>query len=279
MEVSLDERLDVAPAPWSPFLAVVSRLALVGALGLAVTAYVALRTSLGLRLDPKVMDAVSSSAEEQFGLHVALRSSTHWAIAALVLVCALLTLVRHRLDLALGAAVAVGGAYLTTDFLQHELFTRPGLDPEMNGLPSQHATVALSLALAAVIVAPSAWRSIVATGVSAAAGLVGVALVLGRWHRPSDVIAAAFVCLFWAAVGLLAAAVVRRRGPAIERSPAVHLWALAGASVGALLVSWGVRPQSGLDDLGLGLVAIGAVGLTFALSVGAVSRIAARHLD
>lgn len=279
MAVSLDERLGVTRTPWSPFLAVVSGLALVGALGLAVTAYVALRTSLGLRLDPKVMDAVSSPAVEHYALHVQLRSSTHWSIAVLLLVCALLTLVRHRFDLALGATVVVGGAYSTTDFLQHGLFTRPGLTPEANGLPSQHATVALSLALAAVIVAPSAWRCVLATGVSAASSLVAVALVLGRWHRPSDVIAATFVCLLWAALGMLAAAVVRRRGPALERRAAGHLWAVVGASVGGLLVSWGVRPQPGLDDFGLGLLSIGAVVLTYALSVGAVSQIAGRHLD
>ena len=153
----------------------------------------------------------------------------------------------RRFDLALGAVTLIAGANVTTEILKFDLFTRPDLSQGANSLPSGHTTVGLSIARAAVIVAPSAWRSTVALGVSATAALVGVALVLGRWHRPSDVIAATFVCVMWAAVGLAAAALVGHHPPAPARSVSVHVGALIGASaVGGLLVSWGVRPQPGM---------------------------------
>src|ERR1035437_7730185 len=152
-----------------------------------------------------------------------------------LVVCVALALVRRRLDLALGAVVVIGGAYLTTQILKYDLFARLGSDHGPNSLPSGHTTVALSIALAAVIVAPSAWRSIVAIGVSATATLVGVATVLGRWHRPSDVVAATFVCLLWAALGLLTAALVGHRLSGNAPHVSVHLGALIGASaVGGL---------------------------------------------
>ena len=201
------------------------------------------------------------------------------SVAVSLLVCVMLAAVRRRFDLALGAAVVIAGADLTTQVLKNDLFTRAGLGHGPNSLPSGHTTVALSIALAAVIVAPSAWRSIVAIGVSATATLVGVATVLGRWHRPSDVVAATFVCLLWAALGLLTAALVGHRLSGNAPHVSVHLGALIGASaVGGLLVLWGVRPQAGMRDLGLGLISLGAIGLSCAVSVAAVARVADRHL-
>jgi len=196
-----------------------------------------------------------------------------------LMVCVSLAVVRRRFDLALGAAVVIGGADLTTQILKRDLFTRADLTPGPNGLPSGHTTVALSIALAAVIVAPPAWRASVAMGVSATAALVGVALVLGRWHRPADVLAATFVCLVWAAAGMLTAALVRRRPAVSAQGISLHVGALVGASTaGVLLVSWGVRPEPGLRDLGLGVISLGSIGLACAASVAAVAYVADRHL-
>lgn len=268
-----------AQAPWRPFLAAVGALAVVGVLGLALTAYVALRTSRGLRLDSQAMDAVSSPAVVLHRLNDGLTWVSVGSVGLSLLACVMLAVVRRRLDLALGAVVVIGGANVTTQILKHDLFTRPEVSAGPNSLPSGHTTVALSIALAAVIVAPSAWRSTVAIGVSATATLVGVATVLGRWHQPSDVVAATFVCVVWAAVGLLAAALVRHRPPVPARTVPVHVGALIGASaVGALLVSWGVRPQPGMRDLGLGIISLGAIGLACAVSVAAVAHVADRHL-
>ena len=267
-------------APWRPFLAAVGALAGAAVLGLAATAYVALRTSPGLRLDRAAADAVSSPAVLLRRLYDGLSWVSVGSVGLCLMVCVTLAVMRRRLDLALGALVVVGGANLTTQILKYDLF--PGLDlgqGPIGRMPSGHATVALSIALAAVIVAPSDWRSAVAVGVSATATLVGVALVLGRFHRPAEVIAAVFVCVGWAAVGLLTAALVSHHPPAPAPGVSVHVGALIGAAmVGGLLVSWGVRPQQGLRDLGLGVISLGSIGLACAVSVAAVAYLADRYL-
>lgn len=66
-------------------------------------------------------------------------------------------------------------------------------------------------------------------GVSATAAFVGVATVLGWWHQPCDVIAVNFGYAVWAAVGLLAAALVGHHPPAPTHSGSVHVGALIGA--------------------------------------------------
>ena len=221
------------------------------------------------------MNAVGSPRLALYRLHEGLTWVSVGSVALSLLACVALALVRRRFDLALGAVVVIGGSNVTTQILKYHVITRPDLSQAPNSLPSGHTTVALSIALAAVIVAPSAWRSIVAIGVSATATLVGVATVLGRWHRPSDVVAATFVCLLWAALGLLTAALVGHRLSGNAPHVSVHLGALIGASaVGGLLVLWGVRPQAGMRDLGLGLISLGAIGLACAVSVAAVARIA-----
>lgn len=277
--MSLGRSERTVQAPWKPFLAAVSALVAVGGLGLVATAYVALRTSQGIRLDRAAADAVSSPALLLHRLYEGLSWVSVGSVGLSLLACVTLALVRRRFGLALGALVVIGGANLTTQILKYDLFPRLDLGPGPNSLPSGHATVALSIALAAVIVAPSDWRSTVAIGVSATAALVGVALVLGRWHRPSDVIAAVFVCVGWAAVGLLTAALVSHRRPARAQGVSVHVGALIGAAmVGGLLVSWGVRPQPGLRDLGLGIISLGSIGLACAVSVAVVAHVADRHL-
>jgi membrane-associated phospholipid phosphatase len=270
---------DTSQAPWRPFLAAVGILAAVGLLGLAVTAYVALRTSPGLRLDGAASEAVSSPGPVLDRLYQGLSWMSVGLVAVSLALCVTLAVIRRRFDLALGAAVVIGGADLSTQFLKKDLFTSVDLGAGPNGLPSGHTTVALSIALAAVIVAPPAWRSAVAIGVTATAALVGVALVLGRWHHVSDVLAATFVCLVWAAAGMLTAALVRQRPPVSAKGASVHVGALIGASmVGVLLVSWGVRPEPGLRDLGLGIISLGSIGLACAVSVAAVAFVADRHL-
>jgi len=275
----VDGRERPARALLRPFLAAGSVLAMVGLLGLAATSYVALRTSPGLSLDLRLLNAVSSTSLAQYPLHSDLRGATRWSILALALACGLLALLRPRLGLWLGAVIVIGGATLSAQVLQHDVFTRPVGDPGANGLPSQHMTVALSVGLAAVLVAPAAWRSIVVIGVSAAATLAGVALVLGRWHRPSDVIAAVFLCLVWAAVGLVAAALVRHRPAAPSRSTLAVLAALIGAwTISMLLAWWGARPPADLPDLALPIISLGSIGLVCTLCVAAIAHLADRHL-
>lgn len=275
----VDGRADRARTPLRPFLAAGSVLAMAGLLGLAATSYVALRTSPGLSLDSRLLNAVSSTSLAQYQLHSDLRGASRWSILVLALACALLALLRPRLGPWLGAVIVIGGANVAAQVLQHDVFTRPLGDPGANGLPSKHMTVALSVGLAAVLVAPAARRSIVVIGVSAATTLAGVALVLGRWHRPSDVIAAVFLCMVWAAVGLVAGGLVRRRPAAPSRSALTVVAALVGAwTASVLLAWWGARPPADLPDLALAIISLGSIGVACTFCVAAIAHMADRHL-
>ena len=64
--------------------------------------------------------------------------------------------------------------------------------------PSGHSTVAMSLALALVLVVPARLRVPVGLAGIAYAVLVGAATLTGAWHRPSDVLGAYLVTLAWA---------------------------------------------------------------------------------
>src|SRR2546421_1707490 len=68
--------------------------------------------------------------------------------------------------------------------------------------PSGHATAAMSLALAVVLVAPRAWRPLAAAVGGAFAVGVGLSVVIETWHYPSDVVGGFLLATGWALVAL-----------------------------------------------------------------------------
>jgi membrane-associated phospholipid phosphatase len=84
--------------------------------------------------------------------------------------------------------------------------------------PSGHATASLSLALAAAIAAPVAYRSLVAAIGLALAAAVGTSVVLLGWHFPSDVLGGYCVAAAGGCLGLSLQAT--RAAPAVRWHPA-----------------------------------------------------------
>jgi len=246
-----------------------------------VVATVALGSATGQRLDRRAMDALSSPQRTTHRLIEALSLVSVWSVALVLAGCVVLALLRRRVAAAVAAMVLVAGANVTTQVLKYDVLTRPDIGlGTSNSLPSGHTTVALSLALAGVLVAPAALRSLVALLGSGGATLIGAGTVVGRWHRPGDVVAGVAVCLLWAALALAVLALLRRDGPAPGRASALpHLTSLAGAAlVGLLIVSAGVRPTGQPHSLLLAAVSLAAIGVACAGSVGWVTRAAARHV-
>ncbi len=135
---------------------------------------------------------------------------------------------------AFGALVVLGGANATTQLLKHvgghDLF------------PSGHATVAMSLALAAVIVAPPSWKLLAGLlGAVYAAG-VGVSLVIQAAHNPSDVAAGYLMAGAWAGV------------------------------VGALLPERPSRPRKGSRRAGLVIAGLAVLGFAVAVAVAVIEH-------
>lgn len=110
--------------------------------------------------------------------------------------------------------------------------------------PSGHATSAMSIALAAVLVAPERMRVAVASGAAAYAFAVSISLLVLSWHLPSDVVggllvASAFFFCAVAAIRTRASRPIRDRarpGVGLPLSPTFGGIAL-GLLVGAFVVA------------------------------------------
>src|SRR5947209_3669356 len=93
----------------------------------------------------------------------------------------------------LAAVILLVGASIASQLLKvllaheryHDFLHRAQIRPE--AFPSGHATAAMSLAFAAILVAPSARRPVVAVAGGAFALLVSESIMLLGWHFPSDV--------------------------------------------------------------------------------------------
>lgn len=199
---------------------------------------------------------------------------------------------RRRWLLAVHVAVLVGGANLTTQILKHSVLERPSLiDSIDNSLPSGHTTVAASAAAVMVLVVPRRVKPVVAVLGAGYTALTGVSTMIGGWHRPSDVVAAIAVVLFWAGVAVLfGAEQAPDRASTSERTAAATviglLAAVAAVSAVAATVAL-LRTRDLLDSTGavsdradlltayvggaLGVVAATAVLFAFMVAAGIVA--------
>jgi membrane-associated phospholipid phosphatase len=172
---------------------------------LGVVYLLAVRTTWGQRLDATALSGRGALRPRTIDAASQLLDTI--SVASLFLVGGLIVLIalaRRRPFLSLGAAVVIAGSCISTELLKHVFLPRPNLgitDPigHAASFPSGHTTVAFSLAMAALLVAPSRYRSLVGiVGALYAIG-VGVAVVATANHRPSDPIGAVLVVTAWVA--------------------------------------------------------------------------------
>lgn len=244
--------------------------ALLGVLTLVVLVRIALGSQRGQQWDDSAMHTVMGGRDTQLAMLSLLGYVGIGAIVAVVVGCAVVSVLRGRIALAVGAVVVVAGANVTTQVLKHTLLERPDLGlGTLNSLPSGHTTVVASAVGAALLVAPRAWRPLVALAGGLATTMTGASTVVAGWHRPADVVAALAVSLVWTAgVSLVL------RGPAAPIAGTT-----AGAVVGCvtatvLLIVIGVRPVMGWDgfvDAGLVLGLITAATAVFVTAAASVS--------
>jgi membrane-associated phospholipid phosphatase len=200
--------------------------------GFELVRRVFLGTARGQLLDTAALDANMIGRRHIEGLvDTVLGAVTVLSVTAAVLVIGFIALLRGRMALAAAATLLVVGANVTTQLLKH-LVERPdfGVDLERavagNSLPSGHATVAGSVAVALVLVLPAAGRGLAALFGAGYASVAGIATISADWHRPSDSVTALLVVGAWAAVAGLLLAVRRPVRPA-TRGPHPHRLALA----------------------------------------------------
>ena len=207
-------------------------LAAAAGLGVALLYVLAVRTGDGRRLDDLTWGSFAPGSRAVEGTKDLLNTISVSSLALLGLAIMAVALLRARPRVALGAGVLVLGANLTTQWLKATL-GRPGLD-EAGTYPSGHVTVAMSLAMALVLVAPPWARPVAALLGTAYASAIGVGVIAASWHRPSDVVGAYLVVVGWTAAvtavlaGPAGAGELRRGAPTARRT--AGLGAAAAAS-------------------------------------------------
>jgi PAP2 superfamily protein len=175
---------------------------------------VAVRTEVGQRADEAALvGGRVAPARAQSGANLLLKLVSIGSLtAAVIALGALAWLWRRPWLIALPAAV-VGLSLLATELFKLVILSRPDLWPSTldgNSYPSGHTTVATSLGLSAVLVAPERLRGAVAIGAALFAGGVGILVVTADWHRPSDPLGSYALCL---AIAAAIVAVLDRWGP------------------------------------------------------------------
>lgn len=161
-----------------------------------------------------------------------------FAVVALILVA--IAFIRRYLFLGLAVGAMLLSANATTQILKPLLANPRGTVGEYSvaaeAFPSGHATAAMSLALAAVMVAPARLRPLVGCVGAAFALAVGFAIVSLDWHFPSDVAGGYLVATAWCFATF---AVMRSVGRARVREGAYAWWPAVVAMVVPLaIVGW-----------------------------------------
>lgn len=168
-----------------------------------LVAWVAVFTVTGQAIDTLSMEAAMRWAEPLGAVGSAV---THIiSVPAMVAVGGLIVLIawlRRRPTLA-GRALGMIVAANTTTQVAKLLIDRPDFHVSaaiLNSLPSGHTTVAMSLALALVMIAPEWFRGPAAWIGYIWTSLVGISVMVFGWHRPADVLVAMAICGFWALI-------------------------------------------------------------------------------
>jgi len=253
----------------------------------AVLALVLVRTRTGSRYDHDAEWALGGPPWLFVNIEARLQQVSVTAVGTVGLLLAGVAVLRRRVGLAVGILVLVGGATVSTQVLKkYVIQALPGNLP--NSMPSGHATVGISLSLAALLALPVAWQRFVLPVCAAIGFFFGAGTVIGHWHHPGDVLAALAVCVAWAAVALGVAHVLDNRiggdppqlTPA-ALSPAAARWlTLVGIALVCLLfLAWGAQPSRYvLRDITLGIGAVLAVAVGSLLVYARVARLAQRIL-
>jgi membrane-associated phospholipid phosphatase len=202
------------------------------------------------------------------------------AIGALLMAIAL---VQGKAREALGVALILGGAAVTTDKLLKPTLATPRFDAILGdrqipatGFPSGHATASMALALCAIIVVSPTFRPYVAALGAAFAVAVSYSFMSLGWHYPSDVLGGFLVAATWTCLAVAALRAAEARWPsktarraARQMLSRLQVRVLAGAGAAlvllAVIVVAATAPERALDFLRVHTIfAVGAAAIALA---------------
>jgi membrane-associated phospholipid phosphatase len=158
--------------------------------------------------------------------------------------------------------------------------------------PSGHATAAMSLALAAMVIAPRAYRPLVAAVGGFLTIAVSFSILMLAWHFPSDVVGGYLVATIWGLVPLAALRYANERWPergtmrrraraALPAAPSTAAVALAATLLVALAFGLALSRADELAsfaDRHTAFVAVaGAIAVAAAVLLAAVVALSSRR--
>jgi PAP2 superfamily len=232
------------------------------------------RRARGQLLDTVALEGNAIGQDRVDGLATTVLNAVSFASLAVATVAvAVIALARGRVLLTLVVTAFVATANVVTQVLKHGLY-RPdfGVDPERvtagNSFPSGHATVAMSVVIALILVVPAKARGVAAVMGAGYAAIAGVATMSLGWHRPSDVAGAALVVGGCAALAGLLLVLAQGRDARVKtddaRPLAVALLMVASALLLAVAVGafWWVDgvATTPVDELGRGTLVTAYIG-------------------
>ena len=233
-------------------------------------------TRLGQALDQAGMDTVVGDQAATRRLVGVLGNVSLGTVAVAVVLLIVVAALRDRWSAAAAGIVLVVGANVTTQAMKafgersdFGLLT-------VTSFPSGHATVVVSLVLAALLVAPPQTRTTVSLIGSGAVTITGAATLVGSWHRPADILGAVLVCLAWG-TGVLTVWSLVRGGMAGTAPGRPHrIFATTGVVLAAAaLLAVGVRPGGGWAGFLDAGVVLAGIALVSALAVTTYAQLSA----
>ena len=259
----------------APASVIALALAAVLALGWFVT-----QTVLGQAIDNRAYSSVGASGRAWALIVDPLAYISIASVALATCALVLMACVRGRADLAVGACVIIAGSNVTTQILKRVITYHPATD--LPSFPSGHTTVAASLCVAGLFVAPTALRRTLLPLGAFLTTFVGAGTLVGHWHKPSDVIGAFGVVALWAGLAIALSQLWgrgRRQRPVVEEVVSAALSPLLGAAAsGLLFLAAGVRPSERSGQLPIAVAALLAIGLACILMMALVDMAIAFHV-
>lgn len=221
--------------------------------------YLFVDTRTGQIMDTLAMFSLAELNGDLLGWDQVLLREVYWFLVLPTLAIALLVaLYRRRFMLACRMSIMVVFSVVAVQILKRWILTRPSLGITYqitNSFPSGHTAIAAAGAAALIMVSAARWRQWLTHLMACYLVVVGMAVTVAKWHRPSDVLGA--ICVVLCFTLLLTPIEDDKNARPLHDAQGRRKYLLTPSSFGALLFGAGAAISAWVfcyirdNDLGL----------------------------